>query len=239
MKDILDLHTHTLASGHAYNTLFEMFESAHQKGLALFGSSDHAPKVPGTCTQMYFNNFRVIPRMYKDMPIMMGSEVNILDYSGMVDLPEYTLKKLDYAIASIHKPCFHCGTAAENTSAVIGALNNPYIHIIGHPDDGRFPLEYRPIAEEAKACHKLLEVNSSSLDPNCPRVHARENYLELLTYCAELGVSIILGSDAHIVTDVGNHKNAIALLEEIHFPEELVVNTSLERLASFIPKTPK
>ena len=28
MKDILDLHTHTIASGHAYNTLYEMAQAA-------------------------------------------------------------------------------------------------------------------------------------------------------------------------------------------------------------------
>lgn len=235
MNDILDLHTHTIASGHAYNTLFEMFEAAYQKGLALFGSSDHAPRIPGTCTQMYFNNFSVIPRTYKDMPIMMGSELNILDYNGSVDLPEYTLKRMDYAIASIHKPCYHCGTPAENTSAIIGALKNPYIKIIGHPDDGRFPLEFAPIVEAAKSFHKLLEVNSSSLVPGCSRINARENYLKLLPLCAEAGVSVILSSDAHVANDVGNHRLAHELLEEIHFPEELVVNTSLEKVAAYIP----
>ena len=35
MIDLLDLHTHTIASGHAYNTLYEMAQSAAEKGLAL------------------------------------------------------------------------------------------------------------------------------------------------------------------------------------------------------------
>lgn len=34
MIDLLDLHTHTIASGHAYNTLYEMAQSAAEKGLA-------------------------------------------------------------------------------------------------------------------------------------------------------------------------------------------------------------
>ena len=49
MKDILDLHTHTIASGHAYNTLYEMAQSASQKGLALLGVTEHAPRIPGAC----------------------------------------------------------------------------------------------------------------------------------------------------------------------------------------------
>lgn len=237
MKDILDLHTHTIASGHAYNTLFEMFEGAYQKGLSLFGSSDHAPSVPGSCSSLYFKNLKVVPRNYKGMPVILGSEVNIIDEKGKLDLSDYTLKQLDYVIASIHKPCYPAKTTtAQNTSAVIHAIQNPYVNIIGHPDDMRFPLEYRPIVEAAKSCHKLLEVNSSSLHPNSTRVGAREAYLNLLPLCAQFGVSILIGSDAHVVTDIGNHKAAIALLEEIHFPEELIVNTSLEKISSFIPK---
>ena len=60
MKDIMDLHTHTTASGHAYNTLYEMARSASEKGLTLFGSTDHAPKMPGTCHEFYFINFKDI-----------------------------------------------------------------------------------------------------------------------------------------------------------------------------------
>lgn len=40
MKDILDLHTHTIASGHAYNTLYEMAQAAADKGLAVYGCSE-------------------------------------------------------------------------------------------------------------------------------------------------------------------------------------------------------
>ena len=43
MLDVLDIHTHTTASGHAYNTIYEMAQSASRKGLALLGISDHGP----------------------------------------------------------------------------------------------------------------------------------------------------------------------------------------------------
>ena len=37
MKYVLDVHTHTLASGHAYNTIREMAMAASEKGLELLG----------------------------------------------------------------------------------------------------------------------------------------------------------------------------------------------------------
>lgn len=48
MRDIyvLDLHTHTYASGHAYNTMNEMAYAAKEKGLQLLGITDHAPAMP-------------------------------------------------------------------------------------------------------------------------------------------------------------------------------------------------
>ena len=36
MRDVLDLHTHTIASGHAYNTMMEMIREAQNKGLDVY-----------------------------------------------------------------------------------------------------------------------------------------------------------------------------------------------------------
>ena len=52
-----DLHTHTVASGHAYSTVTENASYAEQKGLELLGISDHAPKMPGGTHFFYFLNF--------------------------------------------------------------------------------------------------------------------------------------------------------------------------------------
>ena len=44
MRDILDVHTHTIASGHAYNTMMEMIRAAQDKGLEVYGITEHAPR---------------------------------------------------------------------------------------------------------------------------------------------------------------------------------------------------
>ena len=41
MKFRLDTHTHTIASGHAYNTMTEMIKEAAAKGLELIGITEH------------------------------------------------------------------------------------------------------------------------------------------------------------------------------------------------------
>lgn len=236
MNDILDLHTHTTASGHAYSTLNEMVKAAEMKGLELLGISDHSPGMPGSCHEFYFSNFKVIPRHRSGVTILMGCELNIIDHDGNVDLPEALLKRLDYSIASIHPPCYpDRSSIAENTQAYLGAIKNPDIQIIGHPDDSRYPYDYDMVVAAAKEHHKLLEINNSSLSPLSYRQHAADNYRKLLEYCKKYDTSVIVNSDAHIDLDVGNHQRALSLLKEVGFPENLVVNTSKQRLLSFLP----
>ena len=235
MNDILDLHTHTTASCHAYSTLSEMIRAASEKGLALYGCSDHAPAMPGCTHNSYFMNFKVIPRCLHGVHIIMGSELNIMDYDGNVDLPVSALKRLDYTVASLHLPCIAPGTKEENTRAYLKVMENPYVTIIGHPDDSRFPIDYQAFAEAAKKRHKLVEVNNNSLTPGSVREGAADNYKVLLEYCREYQVPIIVSSDAHFEADVANHQYAWKLLNAVDFPEELIVNTSIEKLMPYIP----
>ena len=41
--------------------------------------------MPGTCSEIYFYNFKVIPRKQDDLLIRMGAEINIIDYDGTID----------------------------------------------------------------------------------------------------------------------------------------------------------
>lgn len=62
-KVLIDAHTHTVASGHAYSTLQEMAQAAADKGLQVLGITEHGPSVPGTCPLLYFKNMFVVPHM--------------------------------------------------------------------------------------------------------------------------------------------------------------------------------
>lgn len=236
MKDVVDAHSHTIVSGHAYNTLKEMTLAAAEKGLELFGVTEHAPNMPGTCHEMYFHNVGVIDRHARGVELLLGAELNIVDLQGAVDLSEKALQRLDYAIASLHDQCLAPGSVEQNTAAVVAAIKNPYVTIVGHPDDGYFPLDYRAIVEAAKRHGTLIELNNSSLRPGGHRLNARANDVEILTHCARVGAFIIVNSDAHTETDVGNHVYAHELLRELNFPEELVVNTSAEKFRRYLKK---
>lgn len=235
MKIVLDTHAHTLVSGHAYSTVREMARMAGEKGLAGLALTEHAPTMPGTCHSFYFQNLDVIPREMEGVRLFMGTELNILDETGAVDLPETVLKQMDIAIASIHSPCFKTEVTKEHVmDAYFKVMENPLVHIIGHPDDGRFPVDYEALVRKAKETGTLLEVNNSSLRPEGFRVNTYENDKVMLQYCKKYMVPVTLGSDAHVDVDVAEFDVALELLKECEFPEELVINTSLDKLEKIL-----
>lgn len=238
MNDLLDVHMHTLASGHAYNTIREMLTAGKKRGLQLVGISEHAPAMPGGTHRYFFENMRVFNREAYSrqigVEVLIGVELNILNEMGHIDLEEKALRPLDYAIASLHSACITPGTCRENTTAMISAMANPHVKIIGHPDNPKYPADFDALAKAAKENHVLLECNNSSYRPGGSRPGSRELGKKMLQACKKSGTAIIMGSDAHIDLDVGNHREAQAILQETDFPEELVINSSPEKFKEWI-----
>ena len=93
MKLLFDLHTHTVASGHAFSTLKENIEEAAAKGLKAMGTSDHYSAMPGSAQPIYFTNFKAIKEKILGVRIFTGMEANIVDLEGKLDAKEDVLKK--------------------------------------------------------------------------------------------------------------------------------------------------
>lgn len=232
----IDLHTHTVASGHAYCTIKEMAKTASEKGLNMLGISDHGPAMKGSITDVYFYNLRIIPRELYGVEILIGAELNIVDYDGTTDVEERGKKNIDYAIASLHTLCIKPGTKEENTRAIVKAMENPYVNIIGHPDDKRYPLDYEQVVRAAKENRVLLELNSASLDPNGIRRDCRDLDAEMLKFCERFDAPVIFGSDAHFDDRIAFFDRQISLVEETGFPKELVMNDKPDVLRTYLNK---
>ncbi len=230
----LDVHTHTLVSGHAFSTLAEMITEAQNKGLEILGVTEHGPNIPGTCDPIYFRNMHVVPRQWGNLRLLLGAELNILNINGDLDLNESYYKRMDLRIAGIHSLCWQGGTREENTQGMLNAIANPWMHIISHPGDGTADLDFEPLVEASKNHHTLLEVNSTSMRPARELVKSRENNLEILRLCKRIDVPIILGSDAHIACDIANYEYCLPLLQETNFPERLIMNTQPQAFLEYL-----
>jgi len=230
----LDVHTHTIVSGHAYSTLQEMAQEAARRNLKILGITEHAPGIPGTCDPIYFRNLHVVPREMYGVRLLLGAELNILNIYGELDLSEYYYSQLDIRIAGMHLLCWEGGTKSQNTDGMVAAIQNPWTHIISHPGDGTAELDFEPIVLAARDNNTLLEINNSSLNPIRGKIVAKANNLEILRLCKKYDVPVILGSDAHISFAIADYNFVYPLLKEVKFPNELIMNYSTEQFLSYL-----
>ena len=234
MKILVDTHTHTIASDHAYSTVLENAAAAARAGLEALAVTDHTPPLTDAPRMSHFRNLRVLDRVIDGVTILRGAELNICDARGGLGVADSDLSDMDLCIASIHTVVYGSPDPAENLRAYQGAMEDARVKIIGHPEDGRAPVDFFALARAARDAGVLIEVNNSSLRPISYRQNTRENMTALLRACEACGAHICLGTDAHFAPAVGRFDESLSLLEELHFPEELVANTSLEKLLDFI-----
>ena len=223
---LLDIHTHSLASGHgSRDTVTDMARAAKTVSLDILGISDHGPATPGSANSSYFRNLRLADRRLFGVNLLYGVELNILNENGDVDLDDELIGTLDYALVSMHPDTFRSGSAASNPQAFINAIRHPRVHFLGHPDDGRFPVDYERLLSAAKERHVFPELNNSSLMPQAFRRDGLRNSVEILTICKKLRLPILLSSDSHGKSRLGDMRYILPLLEQCNFPQELIINS--------------
>jgi len=231
-KPVIDLHTHTIASGHAYGTIRENALGAKEKGLLGLGISDHA--YPNDLSQFVpsFGNMHAIPRTLYGVNIYYGIENNV-ENDGSMTLEGLYLAMLDYCIVGIHGTRYENQGIEKNTDNLIKCLQNPKTFFVSHPDDGYFPLDYERLVLAAKEYGVALEVNNSHVKHPW-RKGTLENIRTYLDLCMKYRVNVFVGSDAHDPSQIGDFDAALDLLEEFGFDEDLIINTSEEKFRRFI-----
>lgn len=240
MKIEADLHVHTISSGHAYSTINELALTAAKKGLKMIAITDHGPSVPGGPSPVYFSNMKVLPDFIHGVKILKGVEANITNEGGL-DLSEDQLEWLNFIVAGIHRNTGYKGkTRADHTNATINAIKNPWVRMISHPDNLRFPVDLRAVVQTAAEYKVILEVNASSFDQF--RYGTRgslEETVEMCSLAKKFHVPLSFNSDAHFHLDVGNIKTLTTVIERANLTKEDIINTSVEKLEQFMGEHPK
>lgn len=231
MKLVADLHTHTIASTHAYSTITENCQWAKTNGIELLAMTDHTEKMPDSPYIWHFENLRVLPRKIDDVIVLKGAETNIIDFDGNIDLPEKTLLMLEWVIASMHNEVLKQGTVDEITEAYLKAMKNPHIDMIGHPTTAYFQCDFERLVKGAVENNKILEINESSINV---KKGSRENSYELLKMCKKYKALVAVNTDSHFCQNVGKATSALQILNECDFPQELVINSNVDLLCEFI-----
>lgn len=230
---IADTHTHTIASGHAYGTITENMAAAARAGLRFLACTDHTGSMSPVSGLWYFENLKVIPDEMSGVYLLRGCEANVLDASGALDIPDRTLAQLDWVIASMHPPVFPPQDSDAHTAAWLSVIQNPHVDVLGHCGDGRFPCDYEAVVRACADKGTIIEINSHSFfnRPGSDRICR-----EVALLCKRFGTSIVVSSDAHFCSSIGAFDDALRMLEEIDFPEELILNADFDRFADAVKK---
>lgn len=229
----VDLHVHSVASGHAYSTVEEIVRAAAEKGLEGVAIADHGPAVPGSGNLYHFWNLKVLPRRWHGVRVLRSVEANILDTSGRLDLPDRILEELDVVHAGLHPYTGYAGEGSEeHTAALIAAISHPLVDIIVHPDNPNYPVDMERVAEAACREGKALEVNNSSFVYT--RAGSEDACREMVRQVGLRGGLLAVGSDAHVASFAGEFSRAVEILRETDTPPGSVVNYSIVRLEEFL-----
>ncbi len=233
MKQLIaDTHCHTIASTHAYSTVGENVRAAARRGLCAVAITDHGRRMPGAPGTWYFENLKTLPRTLDGVLLLKGIEANVVDFDGSLDTDQTLLAQLEWVIASVHSVAMEGESKGKDCTGLwLQVAQNPLVRVIGHSGSADYPYDVDRVVKEFARQGKLVEINEgtfrvrrSSL-PNCGRI---------VEACKRHGVPVIVNSDAHFHTQVGDFTEALRLLAEKEFPEELVVNADRERFMRYV-----
>ena len=187
------------------------------------------PAAPGT---WYFENLKTLPRTLDGVLLLKGIEANIVDFDGSLDTPQPLLEQLEWVVASIHSVAMPPESQGKDcTELWLQVAKNPFVHVIGHSGSAEYPYDYDKAVQAFAQNGKLVEINEGTFRV---RRQSLPNCAKIVEACKRHSVPVIVNSDAHFHTLVGDFTQAARLLEEKDFPPELIVNGDKARFRRYL-----
>lgn len=230
MKIIADLHTHTLVSNHAFNTITEMAAAAQKRGLFAMAVTDHGPSMPDAPHPWYFYGLAELPSRMEDIWVLKGVEANVRDRKGTLDFTVAEMEQylFEWLVVSIHPFTLQEKLTFDTATELwLHVAQNPYVDMIGHSESRDYMYDYDAVTKVFAQKNKVVEMNANSA---VCRPGSEKNMRALALACMKNGTKIAVNSDAHSIYRMGDVASVLPMLEEIHFPQELVVNATKENL---------
>ena len=196
------LHNHSTYSD-GKHTLEMMADYCRELGFEYLGIADHsktASYAKGLSEERIWQQHAEIDKLNQkyasmmDRPfkILKGIESDILG-DGSLDYADDVLKSFDYIVASIHQNLKM--NQEKAMTRIIGAIENPYTTILGHPT-GRillsrtgYPIDYQKVIDACAANGVVIEINASPY-----RLDLDWRWIQ---YALEKNVMLSINPDAH------------------------------------------
>ena len=226
LKDIKgDLQMHSTASD-GKNSIEEMAEAARKLGHEYIAITDHSKAVTVANgldekrAAAHVKKIHGLGEKELGIRVLAGAEVDILK-DGELDYSDELLTQLDVVVCSVHS--YMNLDRAAMTDRLLGAIENPYTQIIGHPT-GRLLLRRDPFDYDMEkvldACAKhgvAMECNSYP-----DRLDLKDVYLRT---CKERGVKVVISTDAHTTTNLSFIRYGVTTARRGWLEKKNVINT--------------
>ena len=192
-----DLQMHTTASD-GRHSIEEMARAARKMGYEYVAITDHSKAVTvanGMDEARTRGHMRKIRAAKVDgIRVLAGIEVDILK-DGQLDLADEVLAELDLVVASIHS--FMNLDRAAITERMLAAIENPCVHIIGHPT-GRILLRRDAMAYDMERILDAARRRGVAMECNAApdRLDLKDAYLRM---AKDRGVRVVISTDAHSI----------------------------------------
>ncbi len=237
-KDIRgDMHTHTLFSDGA-DSIEDMARAAMALGYEYLAITDHS-SVRNVSADNKIERIKkqneTIKRLngtYRGFRLLSGVEVDIRA-DGSIDLPDEIMAELDIVVGAVHSSFKQ--TKKQMTDRIIGAIQNPNIDIIAHPTCRKIG-EREPVEIDLEAMFQAALKYGKALEINA--MPDRLDLKDIYAYRArELGVTLVIGSDAHACEHLKLMKFGIGVARRAWCRPEDILNTrSLAALMEFLER---
>ncbi len=219
-----DLHDHTEWSD-GVCTIEQMARAAAQRKREYLSISDHSPGravANGLSIERLREQMQIVASVRDAYGVLLltGSEVDIRA-DGSLDLPDDVLAGLDVVVASIHSS--FRATKEQQTKRLLGAIENPYVAIIGHPtgelieEREGYEFDVDAVFRAAARTGTALEINANPARLDLSADRARR--------ARELGCTISIDTDAHRPGDMDNMLFGVATARKAGFTKDRVLNT--------------
>lgn len=229
-----DLQNHTEYSDGGV-TLDELAEAAMQRGYRFIAVTDHSKglKIAGgmddeTLLEQMRRIDEINDRIGRQV-LLRSIEMNISP-DGTGDTDPQLLSRLDVVLGSFHS---QLRKKEDQTERYVAALNNPDVHILGHPKGRIYNFreglnaDWARVAEEAVRVGKALEIDGFP--------DRQDMSVPIATLAARAGTYVSIGSDSHYPGQLpfGDYGLAIALRAGVERSKILNLMT-LEDLSAWV-----
>jgi DNA polymerase (family X) len=235
------LHNHSTWSD-GKMSLEEIVEFAQGLGFAYWAITDHsktsiqangldAVKLRKQISEIRKINER-LANEGNSFRLLAGTEVDILA-EGKLDFPDDILAECDVIVASAHQRL--ALDEAQNTKRIIAAIENPFVHFIGHLS-GRLLLQREPQPVNVHAVIDACVATGTWLELNAAPDRLDMDWRHW-PYAKSKGVKCVINSDTHRAEHAAFLRLGAGVARKGWLTKQDVMNTlSLEQLRSELQK---